>query len=439
MKVEAKDVHETLARSILVEGYPMVLDLERSHGSWFYDARSEREFLDFFTFYASRPLAFNHPRLRDPDYLGRVLLAARCKPSNGDVYTTLLAEFVETFRTIALGPGMKHMFFVDGGALAVENALKAAFDWKQRKNLEAGRGEKDLKVIHFTHAFHGRSGYTLSLTNTSDPRKTQYFPKFDWPRVPSPAMRFPQDEPARAAAIDAERQALYEIDEVYARHGADCVACIIIEPIQCEGGDRHFRPAFMRALRKICDARETLLIFDEVQTGIGGTGTMWCYEQLDVRPDIVAFAKKAQTGGIMASERLDEVDSVFSVQSRISSTFGGNLVDFVRCTRYLEVIYTDRLLDNAKKEGAYFLDALEDLADAFDGVSNPRGTGLLCAVDVPDGATRDKVIVEARQQGLLLLPCGDNTVRIRPALDVTHDEAELGVKRLSRAIEMVLG
>ncbi len=439
MKVEAKHVHETLERSILVEGYPMVLDMERSHGSWLYDARSDREFLDFFTFYCSRPVAFNHPRLRDPEYLGRVLLASRFKPSNGDVYTTLLAEFVETFRTHALGPGMKHLFFIDGGALAVENALKAAFDWKQRKNVEAGRGEKDLKVIHFTQAFHGRSGYTLSLTNTTDPAKTKYFPKFDWPRIPSPAVQFPLNDANRAAAIEAERHALYEIDEVYARHGADSVACIIIEPIQAEGGDRHFRPEFLRALRKICDARETLLIFDEVQTGIGGTGSMWYYEQVDVQPDIVAFAKKAQTGGIMASARLDEVDSVFKVQSRISSTFGGNLVDFVRCTRYLEIIESEHLVGNARNEGDYFLKTLQGFAEEFEGVTNARGAGLLAAIDLPDGDKRDAVINECRDQGLIILGCGDRTVRLRPALDVTHEEAELGMARLSRALEIVVG
>lgn len=434
MKVEPNAVHETLARSIQAEGYPLVLDMDKSIGQWLYDAKAGREYLDFFSFYASRPIAFNHPKLLEASYLERLMTAAKFKPSNCDIYTSFFAEFVETFRTKALGPGMKHLFFVDGGALAVENALKAAFDWKTRKNMAGGRVTKDLSVIHFTHAFHGRSGYTLSLTNTSDPRKTQYFPKFDWPRISSPAVDF--DNPG--AVVEHERRALYEIDEVYARDGADSVAAIIVEPIQSEGGDRHFRAEFLSALSKICNARETLLIFDEVQTGMGASGTMWCYEQIDVRPDIVAFAKKAQTGGIMACERLDEVDSVFDVKSRISSTFGGNLVDFVRCQRILEIIEEDALLANAANQGAFLLERLRRFAELREQITNVRGRGTLVAFDVPTTEARDKILLTAREEGLLILGCGDRTIRLRPALDVSRDDAAFGLDMLEKAVDRVI-
>ena len=439
MTVDPKDVHETLARSMLVEGYPIVLDLERSQGQWIRDAREDREYLDLMSFHAARPLGFNHPKLREAAYLERLLLAARCKPANADLHTTLYAEFVETFRTKAMGPGQSHLYFVEGGALAVENALKAAFDWKVRKNLSAGRAERDLKVIHFSHAFHGRSGYTLSLTNTSDPRKTQYFPKFDWPRVPSPAVSFPLEGGNLTRAVEAERGALFEIDEAYARHGTDSIACIIIEPIQSEGGDRYFRPEFLRALRKLCDARETLLVFDEVQTGMGATGTMWYYEQLDVWPDIVAFAKKAQTGGFMATERLDDVDSVFKVKSRLGSTFAGNLVDFVRCTRILEIIEEDVLLENVKTQGAYLLGRVTELADSFEQLTNPRGVGTLIAFDVDTTELRDKIVDRAFEEGLLIQASGDQTVRLRPALDIAAQDAELAIDLLEQAVEATLG
>ncbi|MCC7380533.1 MAG: L-lysine 6-transaminase [Deltaproteobacteria bacterium] len=439
MRIEAAQVHSTLAKSTLCEGYPMVLDLERSHGQWLVDALTGKEYLDFFTFYASRPLAFDHPRLRDRDFIDRLEHAARMKPSNGDIYTSLYAEFVETFRTKAMGPGCQHLFFVDGGGLAVENALKTAFDWKCRKNMAAGRGENPGRVLHFTHAFHGRTGYTLSLTNTHDPRKTQYFPKFDWPRVSSPAMVFSADGGGAQQTIAAEEAALAEIDRAYDRLGAHEIACIIIEPIQAEGGDRHFRPEFLRSLRKICDEREALLIFDEVQTGIASTGTMWLYEQLDVRPDVVAFAKKAQTGGIMAGARIDEVDSVFKVKSRISSTFSGNLVDFVRCTRYLEVIESEHLLDNAKKQGAHLMAGLEAMARSRPRVEAVRGRGLLCAFDVPSTQIRDALVNKARELCLLVLPCGDRAVRLRPALDVTPKDCDLALERLDQAAAAVLG
>jgi L-lysine 6-transaminase len=436
--VQPSEVHDLLRRSMLVEGYPFVLDLELSHGQYLRDALTGRDYLDFFTFFASRPVAFNHPMLLDPEYLDRLRRAAMSKPSNCDVYTTLYADFVETFRSQAMGPGMKYLFFIDGGALAVENALKAAFDWKVRKNLARGIENRGTQVIHFRHAFHGRSGYTLSLTNTSDPKKTMYYPKFDWPRISSPAVRFPLDDAAIREVELAERQALAEIDRAYEQHGDD-IACIIIEPVQCEGGDRHFRPEFLRALRKICDERETILIFDEVQTGMGTSGRRWLYEHLGMQPDIVAFAKRAQTGGLMAGPRLDEVDNVFKVRSRISSTFSGNLTDFVRCTRYLEIIHAENLVQNAARQGSYFMERLLELAARNEKVENARGRGLLLAFDVPDRVARDEIILRAREEErVLLLACGDRSVRLRPALDVTQDDAREGMDRIDRAVKSVL-
>ncbi|MBI4817156.1 MAG: L-lysine 6-transaminase [Deltaproteobacteria bacterium] len=436
MEVRPNEVHEVLARSMLTEGYPFVLDLERSHGQWLVDAKTGTEYLDFFTFYGSRPLRFDHPRLRGPRFAERVARVAKLKPSNCDIYSTYYAEFVETFRVRATTAPMKHLFFIDGGALAVENALKTAFDWKAQKNLAAGHGEDPGVVLHFRHAFHGRSGYTLSLTNTADPRKTRWFPKFDWPRVSSPAIHFPIDE---ARVVAAEASALREIDEVYDRFGAHRVACIIIEPIQAEGGDRHFRPRFLDELRRICDQRESLLIFDEVQTGFGGTGRMWAYERLGVTPDVVAFAKKAQTGGIIVGPRIDDVDSVFKVKSRISSTWAGNLIDFLRSTEALEAIHEERLLDNARVQGDALLAGLEQLVASHpDRLSNARGLGLLVAFDAPDTATRDRILKTAQEDRLLVMPCGDRSVRLRPALDVSAADVAAGLELLTRSVARAL-
>lgn len=432
--VSPGQVHETLSRATLAEGYSLVLDLDKSRGQRIRDAITGRDYLDFFTFYASRPLAFDHPGLSEPKYLRRLRAASRMKPSNGDIYTRYYAEFVETFRRLAMGPGMTHLFFIDGGTLAVENALKAAFDWKARKNIAAGRGENPGQVLHFKNAFHGRSGYTLSLTNTADPRKTAFFPKFDWPRVSSPAATFPLEGRNLADVIAAEEAALQEIEKAYARLGRENIACILIEPIQCEGGDRHLRKEFLQKLREICDEREALLIFDEVQVGMGATGTMWYYEQVGVTPDIVAFGKKAQTSGIMAGPRLDEVDSVFAVKSRISSTFSGNLVDFVRCTRYLELMEEERSVENAKVQGAFLLSELQRLATGSELLSNARGAGLIVAVDASTGELRDRIIRHAFDEGLLVLPCGERGIRFRPALDVTRSECEDAIALFERAV-----
>ena len=212
---------------MLAEGMPFVCDLEKSHGSWLHDARSGKEYLDLFSFYAALPLGFNHPKLRSKKFLEKLVRVSVQKPSNPDAYTVELAEAVETFAKRAGRPGLPHLFFIDGGALAVENCLKAAFDWKVKKNFEKGlKEEKGHRVIHFRQAFHGRSGYTLSLTNTYDLRKTKYFPKFDWPRIDNPKLRFPVTEAVLKDVEAAEQRALKQIDEAFEQYPDDIAAIL---------------------------------------------------------------------------------------------------------------------------------------------------------------------------------------------------------------------
>ena len=199
-------------------------------------------------------------------------------------------------------PELPHLFFVEGGALAVENALKCAFDWKSRRNEAAGRSpELGTKVLHLTRAFHGRSGYTLSLTNT-DPVKTDRFPKFDWPRIEVPAIHSTATRRAEAA----EARALAQAREAFERYPHD-IACFIAEPIQGEGGDNHMRPEFLQAMQRLCHEYDALFILDEVQTGVGTHRHPLGLPAARPAPDIVAFAKKVQVGGIMAGRRVDLV------------------------------------------------------------------------------------------------------------------------------------
>jgi L-lysine 6-transaminase len=435
LPVPASEVHKRLAEHLLVDGYRLVLDAENSHGSWLVDARDGREFLDLYTNFASAPLGANPPGIvDDPEFMTLLGKVAACKPANPDMYTTHLAEFVETFARVLGDPALPHLFFVEGGALGVENALKAAFDWKSRRNEAAGRS-RDLgtRVMHLTHAFHGRSGYTLSLTNT-DPAKTDRFPAFDWPRLDVPGITFPLEE--HLASVEAaEAAALAQARAAFEAHPHD-IACFIAEPILAEGGDIHLRPEFLQAMQQLCLDHDALFVLDEVQTGVGITGTPWAYQQLGLEPDIVAFGKKVQLGGIMAGRRVDEVaDNVFQLSGRINSTWGGGLVDMVRSRRLLEIIESDGLFDHAAKAGSYLLDELRVLAGRHPGlITNARGRGLMCAIDLPDGSLRDHVITLLRDRQVLVLACGERTIRFRPALSVTTDELQTGV----RAIDGVL-
>jgi len=390
-------VHDMLHRHMLADGYDLVLDLDKSHGRQLYDSRHDRWLLDMFSCFATLPVGINHPKLSDSAFQKKLLRAALTNPANSDLYTIELAEFVQAFERYAMPDHLPHLFLVAGGALGVENALKAAFDWKVRRNFRKGvKTEKGHQVLHFKEAFHGRSGYTLSLTNTFDPRKYQYFPRFDWPRVSNPKLRFPVDDAEIERVKKAEAQSIDEIKKAL-RERADDIACILLEPVQAEGGDNHFRPEFLRALRQLADENDVMLIFDEVQTGMGLTGRMWAHQHWGVLPDAVAFGKKTQVCGMMAGPRFDdEPENVFRVSSRINSTWGGNLVDMVRSQRYLEIMAEEKLVENAATLGAHLLAGLQRMQDdAPDVFSNARGLGLMCAIDLPDTATRGAARMKA--------------------------------------------
>ncbi|BEH75593.1 putative L-lysine-epsilon aminotransferase [Mycobacterium pseudoshottsii] len=429
-QIEADDVQEVLGRSMLVDGFDLVLDLSQSAGSYLVDARTGRRYLDMFTFFASSALGMNHPGLaEDEQFRAELLEAALNKPSNADVYSVPMARFVQTFVRVLGDPALPHLFFVDGGALAVENALKVAFDWKSRHNqalgIDAGLG---TKVLHLRGAFHGRSGYTLSLTNTK-PVNVARFPTFDWPRIDAPYIRPDADMDAVEAESLAQARAAFEA------HPHD-IACFIAEPIQGEGGDRHFRPEFFGAMRRLCDEHDALLIFDEVQTGCAMTGTPWAYQQLGVKPDVVAFGKKTQVCGVMAGRRVDEiVDNVFAASSRLNSTWGGNLTDMVRARRILEVIEAEGLVDNAAEQGRYLRAQFDELAKDLPAVVlHPRGRGLMCAFDLPTTADRDELIQRLWQRAVIALPAGKVSVRFRPALTVGRDEIDLAIAAVRSAL-----
>ncbi len=436
--VTPRNALSVLRKHMLVDGFDIVIDLKRSKGSYIVDARDGKRYLDFFTFVASQPVGMNHPKMSSPSFLKTLARVAVTKPSLSDIYFAEQAEFVETFARIAMPSYLPHAFFVEGGALGVENALKAAFDWKIRKNFERGvREERGRQVIHFRQCFHGRSGYTLSMTNT-DPAKTDLYPKFSWPRVLNPAIRFPLNEENLARVIRDEEISINQIKEAF-RENRDDIAAIILEPIQGEGGDNHFRPEFFRSLRQIADENEALLIFDEVQTGIGLTGKMWAHQHF-VEPDIIAFGKKMQVCGILAGRRIDEVkENVFAVSSRLNSTWGGNLVDMVRAQRYLEIIEQERLVENARRVGEYLLSRLVEIAEEFPTrVSNARGRGLFAAFDIATPDLRTAVRTGCLARGLIVLPCGERSIRFRPPLNVTRDEIDLGLSILRKAISRTL-
>jgi L-lysine 6-transaminase len=431
-------VHGVLARHQLADGFPFVLDLEGSHGVWLRDAITGREYLDCFTSFASWPIGYRHPAMNDAAFLKDITLAAVNNPANSDVYTQLQAQFVRDFATHTTPAGFPHHFWIAGGALAIENAMKVAFDWKARL---LGRTKmtddvNDLVILHFKQAFHGRSGYTMSCTNTV-PDKTGLFPKFDWPRVHNPAIRYDLEGRIANDVEAEEARSCAEIEAAFARHG-NRIAAIIVEPVQGEGGDNHFRTEFIAKLRQYATEREAMLIFDEVQTGFYSTGKPWMWQNIGVAPDIVAFGKKTQVCGIYANTRVDEVaDNVFQRPSRINSTWGGSLVDMVRAKRFIEIIERERLAENIAERGCQVLGGLRAVAKEHGHISNVRGIGSWQAFTCQSPEARKAMLAALRENGLIALASGTESVRLRMPLVLSKAEADVLVERVAAAIPAV--
>lgn len=436
--VHENKVKETLGKHILADGFDFVMDFEKSHGSYIVDRLTGKEYLDMFSMFASASVGYNHPYiLEKANWLGKMAIY---KPTLSDVYLQEYADFMDVFSRVAIPKELPYCFFVEGGALAVENALKTAFDWKTRKNWQKNIEKEAGMVIHFKQSFHGRSGYTLSLTNTSDPRKHQYFPKFDWPRITNPKLNFPITEDNIEETIKHEQLALLHIQEAILAN-PDEVACVIIEPIQAEGGDNHFRNEFFTELRRICDENEILLILDEVQTGIGMTGKMWAFQHLDIIPDVITFGKKTQVCGILANkEKLDEVEHhVFKESSRINSTFGGNFIDMLRFQLVLEIIENENLIENSKVVGQFLLDGLLKLEQKYpEQIFASRGKGLMCAFDLKDGESRDWLRSKLYDEEIIVLTCGDQSIRFRPHLNVTKEEIQIILDKINSIFENLI-
>ncbi|QJD94793.1 L-lysine 6-transaminase [Mucilaginibacter robiniae] len=435
--ISPQDVHSVLQKHLIADGFDLTFDMEKSQGVHIYDSKNNRTLLDFFTCFASVPLGYNHPALlNDEEFKKDLMLAALTNPSNSDIYTTQYARFVDTFSHLGMPDYLPHAFFVAGGGPAIENALKTAMDWKVQKNFKKGYTyEKGFQVLHFEKAFHGRLGYTLSLTNTL-PVKTKWYAKFDWPRVSHPTIQFPLTEANLEDLEQREAQSIAQVKQAFADHKDD-ICAIIIEPVQAEGGDNHVRPEFMEQLRILTDENEAMLIYDEIQTGVGLSGKFWCYEHFGpkAQPDILVFGKKMQVCGMLANKRVDEnEENVFNVSSRINSTWGGSLVDMVRVTKILEVISQDQLVEQAAKTGKYLQEQLSLLANEFSIISNIRGKGLLTAFDFPDQATRDSFIQQGINHHAMFLGCARQTIRFRPALIIQKEDIDMGLDIMRRIL-----
>ena len=433
--IHPTDVHQTLRRHQLADGLPLVCDLERSKGAWLFDSRSNQEYLDLFTCFASWPVGYNHPRMAEREFLVELTRAAACNPSNSDLYTVEMARFVEAFATRVTPVGFPYNFWVSGGALAVENGIKVAFDWKAQNLGRVSFDEDcdDLGILHLRQAFHGRSGYTLSLTNT-DPLKTGLFPKFRWPRIDPPAIEFDAHGQIANDVAALEARSLAQARAVFADKRWK-IAAILIEPMQGEGGDNHFRPEFLAGLRELADQEQALLVFDEVQTGFFGAGTAWLWQQKGVPPDVVCFGKKSQVCGVYSSRRVDEVKQhAFARAGRINSTWGGNLADMVRSRQLIDIILGERLHERVAAAGERMLAGLRRMAQAGRPLSNVRGVASLIAFTLASPGDRDQCLARLQERRILALKSGACAIRFRLPFVLSDADIDWALERIESSL-----
>ena len=427
LKQMSRKVQRLARFGYLVDSYPVMWDLTRSKGSWLWNASEGCSYLDFHCGYGSNPLGHNHDGLIEAMTRSPMGVSAFWnKPACGDFYTEELLEFVETFQTEMIPRKMQTapLFFIDGGAAANDNAIKVAQDYKVQRT----GNPKATKIAGLTDAFHGRSPGSLSLTNT-DPHKTKLFAKFEgWPRIPT-----------TDGTPEADEALLAHLSQAF-EEGNDEIAGVMVEPIQCEGGDNHLTARVLQGIQALCRQHDALFMLDEVQTGFWTTGARWCFQHFDLTPDVVTFGKKSQQCGIWGGPKVAAFkDGCMHQSGRISSTWSGNLVDMIRSTHIMRIIKDDGLAGNAIVRGKQFVDVMQIFGEKYpQHISNVRGRGLIIAFDATDTKKRNLILQKLySEEKFIGLACGDRTVRFRPNVNVYGYDMDIALGRIENVLNKI--
>src|ERR1700754_8787 len=377
---------------------------DRGEGSRVWDTQG-REYIDFAGGIAVTALGHAHPELLKVLHEKGENL---CHIGNG--YTNepvlRLAKRLEelTFADRA--------FFANSGAEANEAAFKLA-----RRVAFERHGAEKFEIVSFAQSFHGRTFFTVSVGG--QPKYSEGFGP-----VPAGIIHLPYND------IDAARQAI-----------GPKTCAVVVEPIQGEGGVIPADPAFLRALREACDQHGALLIFDEVQTGVGRTGFFYAYQDTDVTPDILTTAKSLGNGfPIGAMLTTNELAAHFKVGVH-GTTYGGNPLASALALKVVELISDPKVLEGVRSRSTALQETLAKLNERFGIFTDVRGKGLLIGAELSDafkGRAKD-FVTAAGKHGLIMLMAGPDVLRFAPSLIIPLDDLHEGLARLAKAIEEVVG
>lgn len=386
--------------------YNIKADLSKSHGTYLYDINTNREILDLFGMYSSLPLGYNHPVFDEVEFINNTILHSRAKIANCEIDTPAAEKFIELFTNHSSMRWFSNFHFCCTGALAIEAAIKTA--------IEYSGWTASQKILTFKGSFHGINGYGGILASNDSPagKRVRGFPHG--------LFGVPFGNPTE----DNQELLLKSIEEEMP------VAAVLVEPIQCTSGDRLLGIDFLQRLRWLCSRQDIPLIFDEIQTGFGGTGTMWYHEQVGVIPDIVVFGKKSQLSGIMVRE---DFDGIFGRPESLEVTWDGDVLDMIRCEAILRVYQKDDILGNVRERSNQLACGLKTLG------LKSRNIGLLFALDFNGKAERDSFIHQMWiDQATTMIPTGNNMVRLRPNLAITRMEIDDIFSRMSQVSQVVM-
>ena len=409
-----------------IKEYPLVMSHGR--GAMIEDVDGNR-FIDFMAGIAVAATGYGHPKVVAAVKDAAERFFSMC---GTDFYYKPMSDLVERLARIAPGPSKKRVFLSNSGTEAIEGAIKLVRDSTRRTDL-----------IAFYGAFHGRTYGAMSL-GASKVKQRAHFGPF----LPG-VHHVPYPDPYRleTGGMDAGEYVLAEIEHgLFKRVVApDDVAAIFIEPMLGEGGYIVPPPGFMQGLRALCDKHGILLVFDEVQTGVGRTGKMWAADVLDVEPDVLCTAKGLGSG--MPIGAIIAKESVMKwTRGSHGSTFGGSLVGCAAALATLDLV-EGGLVDNARVMGERLMAGFRRMQERFPCIGDVRGSGLFIGVDFvtdrvtkqPDHALVGRLERAAFARGLLLLGCGESVIRIAPPLVIDEYDVDTGLAIFEAALTDAVG
>jgi 4-aminobutyrate aminotransferase/(S)-3-amino-2-methylpropionate transaminase len=402
-------------------------------------------YLDVYNMIASLPIGYNNPEMLKHLGTPEVTSLLANRPALGIIPPKEYADAVAGVIRAAAPPGLNKVGFQQCGSCANENAIKLVFMRHMAKKragrpfseeefascmLNRGPGTPPLAILSFSGGFHGRTMGLLSTTHSKPIHKVD-IPVFPWPTARFPKLKYPLDK--HEAENRAEEQRCIDEVESIIRTSPLTIAGLIVEPVQAEGGDNHASPWFFRQLRKLTERMDVAMIVDEVQTGVGPTGTFWNHEQwgLESPPDLVTFAKKLQISGYFMRDEFMPREAY-----RVFNTWCGEPVRLIQARFIAEYVRKNNLMELAKESGAVLRAGLDRFAKQGS-ILNVRGTGTFLAFDFVNAATRDSFVKTMRSIGVNMGGCGFEAVRIRPMMTFTPKHAEVFVAKMEEGLKLM--